>query len=857
MLLWYNRTPLKALFLRRSLRHKSTGVASMLAKRIKWILLAVAAMFVLVWVGCEAASETGNGSGEFSNEAVDFSRPQVVSMSTEELTIRVRPRLPEIERIVTEQGEFDVLRFGDLATMGEIGAPAIPAWGQLFAIPDGAEVSVEINEGAVTTMNDIRLFPVQEPAPDAIGLPDPVFAFNAAAYDENRWLPESQVDLERTKILRGLKVGNLWISPVRYNAAAQVLEVVNELEVTLRFTGGTGSFFSDPALRTPGYDRIVNRFAINAAIIEPQNGTFDVDAPGADYVIISAPLFLDAAKQLARWKAQCGFKTQVVTTDMTGTTAKQIREWIANAYSTWETPPAYILFFGDAEFIPTHYKTFHTAHYSMLGTDLYYGCVDGDDEFADIALGRISVDTAEQAERRVEQIISYQRDPVDDPDFYTTSFHFGYYQDSDGNREADRRFALTSEEMYQWFSNVMEDSTINPNRCYFADRGVFPKTWNDTSYYWFADWWTLDTKNIPDELRKGQGFKWNCDADQVTSAINAGTFFVTHRDHGGSSGWGEPDYRTDDAQALNNGAKLPVLWTVNCQTGWFDNETDSIVNRTKFNEIHFTEAWERNPNGGAAGIIGSTRISYSGYNDRLVWGWLDGLWPGYIPTYPETKQDATQIASADLLNYGKIYLTTVYRDGVTRLYELEEFHWFGDPAMRMWTQAPAELTVTHPAGYVIGANRFEVEVELDGALVTLMNDGELIARTVSSDGMAVFNFDQPLLGVETFTLTVTADNHRPYVTLVEGVDCNEEIDCQDGLFCNGEEQCDAGKCVEGEPVECDDGLFCNGVEDCDLDQDKCVSLGEPCGIDEGCDEEEDICEEDDDEDDDSASGCGC
>jgi hypothetical protein len=38
--------------------------------------------------------------------------------------------------------------------------------------------------------------------------------------------------------------------------------------------------------------------------------------------------------------------------------------------------------------------------------------------------------------------------------------------------------------------------------------------------------------------------------------------------------------------------------------------------------------------------------------------------------------------------------------------------------------------------------------------------------------------------------------------------CAEDVDCEDGLFCNGESQCSDGRCVAGPPPTCDDSLAC-------------------------------------------------
>ncbi len=98
--------------------------------------------------------------------------------------------------------------------------------------------------------------------------------------------------------------------------------------------------------------------------------------------------------------------------------------------------------------------------------------------------------------------------------------------------------------------------------------------------------------------------------------------------------------------------------------------------------------------------------------------------------------------------------------------------------------------------------------------------------------------------------------------------CTSSADCDDGLYCNGEEACVDGGCVAGSPIVCDDGiactadscdeqsdtcivspdhgvcdngLFCDGEEVCDPTGGGCSAGVAPCGSD-PCDEINDICD---------------
>ena len=80
--------------------------------------------------------------------------------------------------------------------------------------------------------------------------------------------------------------------------------------------------------------------------------------------------------------------------------------------------------------------------------------------------------------------------------------------------------------------------------------------------------------------------------------------------------------------------------------------------------------------------------------------------------------------------------------------------------------------------------------------------------------------------------------------------CRTNADCDDGVFCNGAEICQAsGECVSpGNPCPLDDGLFCNGTETdvCDEDLDECVHENAPCADDDLWCNGTEICNEDTD-----------
>lgn len=76
---------------------------------------------------------------------------------------------------------------------------------------------------------------------------------------------------------------------------------------------------------------------------------------------------------------------------------------------------------------------------------------------------------------------------------------------------------------------------------------------------------------------------------------------------------------------------------------------------------------------------------------------------------------------------------------------------------------------------------------------------------------------------------------------IDGTQCTNDVECDDGDPCNGEERCVGIACVAGTPLRCDNGAFCDGEERCDSTL-GCVP-GEPLDLDDGIECTNDTCDE--------------
>jgi len=277
---------------------------------------------------------------------------------------------------------------------------------------------------------------------------------------------------------------------------------------------------------------------------------------------------------------------------------------------------------------------------------------------------------------------------------------------------------------------------------------------------------------LPFYLLRENGFPWIGSTVEIVNWVNGGTLILNHRDHGMRWLWVTPELQVSHVQSLSNGKRLPMVFSLNCETGWFDNETDDSGHGTSFTEVNFAEAWQRNQNGGAAGIVAPTRISYGGYNDHVDKGLIDAIWPDFLPYTPPSGPFSTpEYRMGQVLNYARIYLATIYGESLYRQITFEMFHYFGDPTTEIWTARPYGMAVHHSPVYYSGATSYSVLVE-DGALVSLVKGGQILGTAMSSDGHATVTLSAPLTsGI--MDVTVTKHNRRPYESAIYVMDLTQ------------------------------------------------------------------------------------
>ncbi len=437
----------------------------------------------------------------------------------------------------------------------------------------------------------------------------------------------------------------------------------------------------------------------------------------------------------------------------------QIDDFIENQYKTCKVRPSYILLLGDAEFVPTFYVP--TAGSLTTGSDYRYAIYPQFilDLLPDFALGRIPVDTLVQADTVVDKIISYEKSPPLDLSFYNSAAFASQFQccqkDELGNPLSgmpgtdQRTFAEVSE----FARNMLLGQGYNVDRIYTktvdgGNSAATPKPipaylGDSTPRRWF------DTTSLPTDLAPGSGFAWNGETGDVTDAINDGRFLVLHRDHGWPHGWGDPYFDSSHVDSLTNGSLQPVVYSVNCASGLFDNETASGDYKTTNDDVYFAERLLRKADGGAIGILGDTRNSPSWPNTALTKGFFDATWPGTVTDFGGGEK---QKRLGDILNHGKLYMLgqiTVPAAGVDSFAAFDElylWHVIGDPTLEMRIKSPFTLTKAYTIENV--GNNINISYSENGSNLTVYQNTQAgivpLGRGDVVNGQSVINIFNPI-----------------------------------------------------------------------------------------------------------------
>ena len=684
----------------------------------------------------------------------------------------------------------------------EAGLPNLPAESRMIAIPQGAKASLTVVRAEKQTFQNVNIAPalrIQAESED----PDMNYEKDPQVYSKNAFYPENPFTVGESYI-RGVDAVTVTIMPFQYNPVTKELVVYSNVELAINYEGGRGHFGED-RLRSPYWDPILAAELMNY----DQLPVIDYEArmqqwlrdgaDGAEYVIVTPnnDAWAPYAQQLKEFRTKQGIITEVYRLDeMPATTTAMMKTWFHNAYQTWTIAPVAVLLLGDhntnmAQGIPA--ETTPHPYSSTCITDNFYADAQGNDNLPDMVFSRLVAQNASELPILVGKQIEYEyTNPNMDPDFYTSPVTALGWQ-------TQRWFQICSEV----FGGYMRNHGYTPQRINCIYSGTPGSSWSsnqNTSMVvnYFGPSGVGYIPAQPSELGN-----WNNGSpEMVVQAVNNGTFWVQHRDHGLDEGWGEPAVRNNHIDQMNNVGKLPFVMSINCQTGMF--------NYTGSNGNCFTEKWMRRTyngeNAGAVGVLSPTEVSYSFVNDSYVWGVYDlfdgNFMPDYGPYQPAAPQTGNwmpafgNVAGKYFLNQTSWPYNTDDKD-IT--YTMFTAHC--DAFLRIFTHVPQTPEVIHPEVAIAGLGEMAVSAPAGCTISLVVEDPEggwqILAVTTATGDVQTIVFEPQLPPTE-IHMVVTGQNYLRYEDVISVIPADGPYVVCDGKVINdqnGNGQLDFGETI--------------------------------------------------------------
>jgi hypothetical protein len=628
------------------------------------------------------------------------------------------------------------------------GSPNLPGNGRFIAIPQGATATLNINAVRSQVVQNVDFLPAPN-IPLANDDSPLRFEKNMEIYGQDAFFPAEPFRLSEPTSIRGVDVVMLGITPFQYNPVTKELIIYHDIDVEVEFTGGNGRF-GDDRLRSRWWDPIMEDAILNLNML-PQidygaryKALMDSRSEGYEYIVVvpDHPDFLAWGDSIRVFRNRQGIPTQLVTTtQMGGNNFAQIKNYITNAYNTWEIAPAAILFLAD---YGTSGNTITSGTQSNYITDNLFVDMSGN-HMPDITAARITARNANELEIMVSKFLNYERNPPTNSVYYNNPMTAMGWQ-------TERWFQLCAESVAGFWENELDKETVRQNNIYSGSPGTTWSTNSNTSLV-VNVFGPNGLGYIPATPEYLHGHGWNANATSINQHINAGTFMILHRDHGLETGWGEPHYRNEHLSGLSN-EDLTYVFSINCLTGKFNWSGES-----------FAEAFHRHQKG-ALGIMAATEISYSFVNDTYVWGAFDNMWPEFLPSFGTTPEHRG-VLPAFANSAGKYFLeqsnwpSNPNNKHIT--YYL--FHHHGDAFSTVYSEMPQALTVNHMGVLLSGLEEFEVTADA-GSLISLTVNDEIIGLGEGTGMPVNIPIVSQLPGNE-MIVTITKQNYYRYETVLE------------------------------------------------------------------------------------------
>lgn len=423
----------------------------------------------------------------------------------------------------------------------------------------------------------------------------------------------------------------------------------------------------------------------------------------ADMLIISSPLFMQQAQQLADFHEERDGLTSLVVDvkeiynefstgicDPAG-----IRDFIRMVYQRSQGRLKYVTLFGRASFdfrdlkgynrnfVPCFEQKFDTHHEKCFATDDFFGMMDDNEGYnsegrVDIGIGRIPVSSTAEAEAMLRKIELYYDRIATRGEWKTKALFFS----DDENSE----YLVHNENYCQIMDTVAPG--LNALKVYC---GAYPVES------------TASGNVIPQA---------NADLMRI---LNEGVFMLCYTGHGGVRGLtGDNVFTVSDINAMGNHEKMPFVFTATCEFSKYD---DPLL-------VSAGEQLYLKPDGGAIAMLTTTRPTYGMNNGKLGRALMNELMRRNADGQQQRLGDVVKAAKCQGINYSDASALSLNIC----------FFLMGDPALRL----------AYPENDIVALKINGKEVSEGGILLSALSLATVEGEIRTPDGSLNTDFNGEL-----------------------------------------------------------------------------------------------------------------
>lgn len=635
---------------------------------------------------------------------------------------------------------FSTLNLEGCMPSSLIAEPTLPVFSRMIEVPLCDGFQVEVTDAIYDTIDPqlrYQVVPAQAPISKSDTLFHPIRMIESI-YNADKFYGQREAMVEAVGIARDRRLARLQFSPVRYNPVSGQVIVCRQVTVTVRYNGADVN----------GTQEMFNRYyspAFNSGA-KPLNNLYPkavrTTAP-VRYLIVANSMFRNHLDDFVQWKRRKGFLVDVAYTNDPGmgTDTTTIQNYIKSQYTnaTIANPaPTFVLLVGDVAQIPP-FDAHNSSPSDDHVTDLYYMTWTTGDHIPDCHYGRFSAQTVAQLQPQIEKTLMYEKYTFPDPTFLDRAVMVAGV---DAGNPGDNAYTYGDPAMDYAITNYVNGTHGWSQVKYFKnDVSIIPACTTNV---------TIGSSN-------------NNDAT-VRSYYNQGAGFINYSAHGGSTGWGTPNFGNSHVNQMTNNQKFGLMIGNCCLTNKFEESTC------------FGEALLRKGDyAGAVGYIGGSNSTYWGQDFYWAVGVRSSIGPSmsmaynasnlgvYDRTFHTHNEAYSQwcTTQGSMVMQGNMAVEASTSGSGMKWYYWEIYHLMGDPSVMPYMTQADTMNVVVSSVVNYGATSLSVSTAPNAyvALVDTVTDALIAAAYANASGTAQLTLPATL-AVGNYRLAASAQQYR-------------------------------------------------------------------------------------------------